>query len=74
LKTKYNAALDLYDDMCKPLPRKRPNCEEVLKKKDLWALNEEELDINEKLRDEIISKLNDENQTVFSLLKQKLKI
>ncbi len=45
--------------MCKPLPRKRPNCEEVLKKKDLWALNEEELDINEKLRDEIISKLND---------------
>ncbi len=74
MKAKYNAALDLYDDMCKPLPRKRPNCEEVLKKKNLWALNEVEFEINEKLREEIISKLNDENQIIFSLLKQKLKV
>ncbi len=47
LKTKYNAALDLCTDMCSHLPRRRPNCEAILKKKDLWTLKEEEFEINE---------------------------
>jgi hypothetical protein len=73
LKTKYNAALDLCADMCSHLPRRRPNCEQILKKKDLWALNEE-FEINDELAKELILKLDDENQIVFSLLKSKLNI
>jgi hypothetical protein len=30
-------------------PHKRPNCEEILMKKNLWALNEEEFEINDEL-------------------------
>jgi hypothetical protein len=35
----------------KPLPRKRPNCEEILEKKDLWALDEKELEINDEVEE-----------------------
>jgi hypothetical protein len=68
LKTKFKAALDLYEDMLKPLPRKRPNCEQILEKKDLWTLNEKELEINDELRKEINSKLNNQNKFVFDIL------
>ncbi len=74
MKKKYSAALDLYDDMLKPLPRRRPNCEEILGRKILWALNEEEFEINDELKKELIPKLDDENQIVFSILKSKLNI
>jgi hypothetical protein len=74
LKTNYNAALELYDDMIRDLPKKRPTCEEILKQRSSWALNEKELEIHDRLREEIISKINDENQIVFSLLKSKLNI
>jgi len=59
--------------MCSHLPRRRPNCEQILKNKDLWALNEE-FEINDELAKELILKLDDENQIVFSLLKSKLNI
>jgi hypothetical protein len=68
LKTKFKAALDLYDDMLQPLPRKRPNCEQILEKINLWALNEEEFEINDELRKEINSKLNNQNEFVFHIL------
>jgi hypothetical protein len=55
------------------LSHKRPDCEEILKRKNLWAMSEEELEINDELREEIISKLNDEN-LIFSALKSKLNI
>jgi hypothetical protein len=56
------------------LPSKRPDCEDILKKKDLWALNKEEFEIDEKLKKELILKLVDENQIAFSILKSKLNI
>jgi hypothetical protein len=58
--------------MLRPLPRKRPNCKDILEKKDLWALNEGEFEISDELREEIICKINDKNKIVFSILKSKL--
>jgi hypothetical protein len=63
-------------------PHKRPNCVEILEKKNSWALNREELQINDELKKELIPKLDDENQIVhfifngrlYHLLKSKLKI
>jgi hypothetical protein len=72
LKTKYNAALDLYADMCSHLLRRRPNCEEILEEKNKWALNE--LEINHELKRQLIPKLGDKNQIVFSIPKLKLNI
>jgi hypothetical protein len=54
------------------LPNKRPDCEDILKSKNSWALNEEELKISDELREELIPKLDDENKYVFSILKSKL--
>ncbi len=41
-------------------------------RKNSWALNEKELEINDELKRELFLKLDDENQIVFSLLKSKL--
>jgi hypothetical protein len=77
LKPKYEAAIELYDDMTRQLPRKRPNCEEVLKIKNSWSLSETEFAIDNELeanREAIISGLNDENRIIFSIFDSKLKI
>ncbi len=73
-KTKYNAALDLYADMCSHLPRRLPNCEQIFEKKNSWALSEEEFEVNDEMKKELIPKLFEENQIVFSILKSKLNI
>jgi hypothetical protein len=52
----------------------RPDCEEILKRKNSWALNDEEFEINDELKKDLNPKLDDENQIVFSLLKSKLNI
>ncbi len=70
MKTKYKAALDLYVDMLYPLPQRRPNCEEILERKSSWALNEEEFEIDDELKEELILKMDDKNQFVFSILNQ----
>jgi hypothetical protein len=59
--------------MTATLPNKRPNCNQILDKKKSWALIEEEFKINDELKKELILKLDDENQIIFSLLKPKLK-
>jgi hypothetical protein len=62
--------------MLRPMPRRRPNCEQILERKNSWALNEKELEkeleINDELKRELFPKLDDENQIVFSILKSKL--
>jgi hypothetical protein len=73
LKTKYNAAFDIYDDMLRDVSHKRPTCEEILKKKDLWALNEEDLKIDKEIRKFIFDKTRDENQFIYSYLIFKIK-
>ncbi len=69
MKTKYKAALDVYNDMLRAVPNKRPTCEQIIEKKDLWALKEEEFEIDDELKRGLIPKLVDANQIIFSLLK-----
>jgi hypothetical protein len=72
MKTKYNSALELYDDMTRNLPRNRPNCEEILKRKYSWALTGEEFEINDELKEEIIFKVNN-TESIYSILRPKFK-
>ncbi len=72
MKTKYNGAIDLHENMLRPMPRRRPDYEQILERKDSWALNEKELKIKDELKRELFPKLHDENQIVFSILKSKL--
>jgi hypothetical protein len=46
LKPKYQVALEVYEKMTKSLSLKRPDCKEILNQKDLWALTDSELEIN----------------------------
>jgi hypothetical protein len=54
-------------------PYKRPNCEEILNRKDSWAMSRD-FEIDEELKKELIPKLVGENQLIFSILKSKLNI
>ncbi len=73
LKNKYNESLELYDKMHSDFPHKRPNCEEILERKNSWALNKEEFEINDELEKMIGSKGNEYELTIYSLLSLKLK-
>jgi hypothetical protein len=54
------------------LPHKRPNCEEILERKNSWALIKEQLQINNELIDIINSKERENEFTIYSLLRNKL--
>jgi hypothetical protein len=60
LKDKYNESLKLYDKMHSDFPHKRLNCEDILERKNSWALKEEELEINDQLENIIASMLRSE--------------
>jgi len=74
LKSKFQNDIELCDDMTRFVPNKRPNCEQILERKKQWALNEEEFEIDDELKKELIPKLVGENQLIFSILKSKLNI
>jgi hypothetical protein len=69
LETKYNEA---FDNMVVKDVSQRPTCEEILKKKDLWVLKEEEFEINKKLKKIIDSKVRKNKLTVYSMLRSKM--
>ncbi len=73
MKSKFKVSLELCNEMTARLPNKRPDCEKILEKKNSWALIEEEFEINNELKKELILKLNNENEIIFSVLKSKLK-
>jgi serine/threonine protein kinase len=68
---KYNAAVDIYRDMM-AVSHVRPNCEEILEKKNSWALNEE-VEISYELEN-IASKKRENEFTIYSLLKSKINL
>jgi hypothetical protein len=74
LKDKYEHALVLYDSMTRGIYWNRPTCEKILATKQLWALSENELTINDDLKFAIMKKNNEKNLTIYSILKSKLKI
>ncbi len=58
--------------MTSNLPHKRPNCEEILERKNSWALNEEEFEINDELEKIINSQGSESELTIYCLLRSKL--
>ncbi len=72
MKGRYKSAIDLHENMLKLMPERRQNCEEILKKKDLWALKEEEFEINDELEKIIDSKESENELTIYSMLRSKM--
>jgi hypothetical protein len=68
---KYNAAVDIYHDMS-AVSHKRSNCEEILKKRNLWVLNGSEFEINDELKKIIDSKESESELTIYSMLRPKM--
>ncbi len=65
-------SLSLCNEMTQMLPQQRPKCEEILKRKKKWALNEEEFEINDELEKIIDSKGSENDLTIYSMLKPKM--
>jgi hypothetical protein len=59
--------IELCTEMTNRFFHKRPDCEDILKRKNSWAMSEKEL------RKELIPKLDDEN-LIYSILKSQLNI
>jgi Zyg-11 family protein len=57
--------------MTNQLPSKRPICEVILNEKHLWALNENELDIENELKSVFESGLEERNSFIYSILESK---
>jgi hypothetical protein len=51
------------------LPSQRPDCEQIQKKKHLWALIKEELEINDEMENIIASKEHETKFTIYSMLR-----
>ncbi len=58
--------------MTKESETRRPDCEDILKKKDLWALKEEKFKIDDEFEKIIDSKESENELTIYSLLRLKL--
>jgi hypothetical protein len=69
LKTKYNADVDICDDMLSAKSDNRPSCKEILERKNSWALNKEELEINDEFEAIIASKESENEFTIYSILR-----
>ncbi len=74
LKTKYNAALKLCGHIVRGLPKKRSNCEEIIERKNSWALNKEELEISNELEDIIASKERENEFTIYWILRSEINL
>jgi hypothetical protein len=65
----YKECFELCAKMTQRLSHERPDCEEIHKRKNLWALNKEELEFSDKLED-IIASIERENEfTIYSMLR-----
>jgi hypothetical protein len=60
--------------MTSNLPPKRPTCEQILKSKNSWALNKEELEINDQLENIIASKEHENEFTIYSILRPEINL
>jgi len=73
LETKYSNLFKLTERLTSPLKNKRPNCEQILEERNLWALSSTELMRNKdfKIPSENIEKIEDSFHLFF--IKTKLK-
>jgi hypothetical protein len=69
LKVKYNESLKLFKKMHSDFPHERLNCDDILQTKNSWALNEEELEIIDELKNMITSKEYENEFTIYLILR-----
>jgi hypothetical protein len=74
LNGKYKECLELCNKMTVNLSYERPDCEEILKRKNLWALNKEELEINDELENIIASKEREIELTIYPMLRSEINL
>jgi hypothetical protein len=67
---KYIQALEIYSRMTDNVPSKRPNCQEILEKRYLWAINEDDFDIQTEKKLALNSRLEDES-FIYSIIESK---
>jgi hypothetical protein len=67
---KYIQALEIYSQMTDNVPSKRPNCQEILEKRYLWAINEDDFDIQTEKKLALNSRLEDES-FIYSIIESK---
>jgi hypothetical protein len=67
---KYRRALELFNEMTNDLPEKRPDCEEILYRQNLWALKE--IEIENELRNIVKSGVMSKDIYIYSILESKL--
>jgi hypothetical protein len=70
MREKYLKALEFFELMAGVIPKKRPNCEEIRKQKNLWSLAKEDVKIEGSLRNEISAKTATVRFTIYHILKQ----
>jgi hypothetical protein len=63
INLKYYELKKLFQKMTHSSPDQRPNCEEILEEKHLWASDENEFDLNNEIR--VILKSEEKNETKF---------
>jgi hypothetical protein len=67
---KYRVALELYNQMTNELPAERPDCEEILKRQNSWALKE--IEIENELMNVVNSRVMNKDNYIYSILESKI--
>jgi uracil phosphoribosyltransferase len=60
--------------MTEDLQHIRPDCGEMLIKKNSWALNEEEFEINDEMKNIIYAKIRENELTIYSMLRSEINL
>jgi hypothetical protein len=68
---KYKNAIQMWESMTQPNPSKRPNCDEILDSQHLWALDKNEFQINDEIKD-ILEEKSKDKQSVYHIIYTKL--
>jgi hypothetical protein len=71
LKHKYKKAQKMCNQMAQYSPKLRPNCEQILEIKNLWALNENEFKINKLLSAALSPEKGNENFITYNIILSK---
>ncbi len=71
LSSKYRNARDLCDRMTQPTSSKRPKFEEIFSSKHLWALDKNEIKIDNQMK-RIIEDKSKDKQSIYHIIYTKL--
>jgi hypothetical protein len=72
LISKYNEARRLFDKMTRALPNQRPDCEQIIKLKKLWVLEENDFEFENEITRALNCKEENENSFIHIIMATKL--